>query len=94
MHIEALMQLFCLNEPWSLGRRNAVAEPEQLQTTAPIDEFPYFASRGPHDSQFRVVGADLDECVERLLLTAVPAQVVSCVQSGEKTETKSEEGKS
>src|SRR5208282_2086915 len=75
MHIEALMQLFCLTEPWAIGRRDAVTESPETVKKAPIAEFPYFAVRGATDSQFKVVGDDIDECVEQLLLSR-PAEIV------------------
>jgi hypothetical protein len=78
MHIEALIQMFCLNEPWALGRRDPAAESPETLKEASIEDYPYFAMKAGPNGQFRVVGNDLDEVVENLLLSHPTAEIVSC----------------
>ena len=86
MHIETLTQLFSLAEPWSLGRRDSITEPEEVTKDAPLAEFPYYACRGVPGNQFRVVGSTLQECAENVLL-ARPAELVVAAEPNSITET-------
>lgn len=67
MNPDLVLKFMSQDLPWAFGLRHAVSEPPHMLAQAPLHEAPFFASLGPYGNQFRVIGDDLEECMEECL---------------------------
>lgn len=76
MNPELLIKFMSQNDPWAFGLRVTRPEGDEVRKGAPIEELPFFASKGPFGHQFTVIGDDLDECLQECLNRPLMAQLV------------------
>jgi hypothetical protein len=67
MNPNLVLQFMAQDLPWAFGLRHAIAEGPHMLATAPLHEAPFFAVIGPYGNQFRVLGDDLEECLQKCL---------------------------
>lgn len=67
MNPQLVLQFMSQDLPWAFGLRQAMNEPPHLIAQAPLHEAPFFAALGSYGTQFRVVGADLEQCMAECL---------------------------
>lgn len=67
MKPELIAALMALDKPWSIGRTVIPTQddvditPEEIQN---LKDYPFFAIKGHLGEQFRVIGDNLEECIE------------------------------
>lgn len=63
MNPHVIQSLMSSDLPWSFGLRSTIVESKSIVESFPVEEYPFFAAIGEHGSQFRAIGADLEECI-------------------------------
>lgn len=67
MNPELVLKFMSQNAPWAFGLRYAIQEKSYLIQEAALHEAPFFAAVGPVGNQLKVVGDDLEDCMEQCL---------------------------
>ena len=77
MNPELLLKFMSQDDPWAFGLRITRPESDEVRNqVGPIEEMPFFASKGPHGHQFTVIGDDLEECLQNCLDHPLMAEIV------------------
>lgn len=67
MNPELVLKFMSQDLPWAFGLRHTLDEKPHMLCQAPLHEAPFFAVLGPYGNQFRVIGDDLEDCLEQCL---------------------------
>ena len=67
MNPELVLKFMSQDMPWAFGLRHAIEEKPHMLAQAPLHEAPFFAVIGPAGNQLRVLGDDLEDCMEQCL---------------------------